>query len=139
MSGGAKDITLEAMQRMAEAELARLPARFLAAMDNIAILVEEWPDRQTMREMGLRDPLELLGLYRGCPLPEREANHAGQPPDVVHLYLRPILAFARDRGEPVEKTVRDTLIHEIGHYFGFSDEEMAAIEREAPRALAGRD
>ncbi len=124
-------ITLEAMRRMAEAELARLPAHFRAAMENVVILVDEWPDRETQRELRLNDSLELLGLYRGWPLPEREANHAGQPPDVVHLYLRPILAWAREHREPVEKTVRDTLIHEIGHYFGFSDEEMAAIEQGA--------
>ncbi|MDX8401082.1 MAG: metallopeptidase family protein [Mariprofundaceae bacterium] len=122
-------MTLDDLQRMAEAELARLPAHVLGAMTQIVIVVEEWPDAATLREMGIADPLDLLGLYRGWPLPEREANHAGQPPDVVHLYLRPILAYAEAHGEPVDKTVRDTLIHEIGHYFGFSDAAMAAIER----------
>jgi len=128
-------MTLAELQRLAEAELARLPAFIRQAMRQIVIFVEDWPDAATLREMGIENPRELLGLYRGWPLPEREANHAGQPPDAVYLYLQPILDYAHAHGEPVEQTVRETLIHEIGHYFGFTDAEMAAIER-APQENA---
>ncbi len=96
-------------------------------MHNIVILIEEEADAATLAELGIDDPRELLGLYRGWPLPEREATPGGCLPDTVHLYARAIEHYAHIHGEPLEQTVRETLIHEIGHYFGFSDAQMEAL------------
>jgi len=111
-----------------ESAIAELPTEFRAAVDNVAILVEEQADRPTQREMGLRHPLELLGLYRGRPLPFRGSYYAGAEPDQVFLYRRAILAYAESRGLEVADCVRNTLIHELGHYLGYDDEQLHRIE-----------
>jgi len=117
----------EVFQKLAEQAMAGLPARFLDAIDNVVVVTEEWPDAEVLEEMEA-GPTELMGLYQGWPLPERGASYGGALPDMIHLYRQPILAYCEETGETVEHCVRHVLIHEIGHYFGFSDEEMEAIE-----------
>lgn len=118
----------DAFQQLAEAAFASLPAQFLAAIDNVVVLTDDFPDAEVQREMQIHSPYDLLGLYQGWPLPERGSSYAGHPPDVIHLYREPILAYCREHGEEVAHCVRHVLIHEIGHYFGFSDREMEMIE-----------
>lgn len=120
---------MDQFQTIAEAALASLPRQFHDAIENVVICVEEEPDAETLTEMEAISPDELLGLYRGWPLPERGAGYSGQLPDTIHLYRRPILRYCDDTGEDAKHCIRHVLIHEIGHYFGFSDEEMEAIER----------
>jgi predicted Zn-dependent protease with MMP-like domain len=110
--------------------LDRLPARFAELMSNIAVQVEEAPDAATLRNLDL-DPRRdtLYGLYTGVPLDERGGWYGNVLPDVIALFRRPLLAASDDRGELVRQ-IQLTLLHEIGHHFGFSDEEMDAWEEE---------
>jgi len=116
-------------QALAEAAFATMPANFVEAIDNVVVLTDDYPDIDVQRDMQLESPLDLLGLYQGWPLPERGSSYGGHPPDVIHLYREPILAYCREHNENVTHCIRHVLIHEIGHYFGFSDAEMDAIER----------
>jgi len=123
-------------QLLAEQAYAQLPQRFVQAIDNVVVLTDDFPDAGVQREMGLESKsesesvYELLGLYQGWPLPERGSSYGGHPPDVIHLYRQPILQWCRENGEDVAHCIRHVLVHEIGHYFGFSDEEMERIEQD---------
>ena len=99
-------------------------------MSNIAIQVEEWPDRETLLDLGL-DPKRdtLYGLYTGVPLDERGGWYGNVLPDVIVLYRNPLLDDCRDRAKLVHE-IQLTLLHEIGHHFGFTEEEMDAWETE---------
>ncbi len=119
----------DSFQALAEAAYVALPGNFVAAIDNVVVLTDDYPDADVQQEMQTESPLDLLGLYQGWPLPERGSGYAGHPPDVIHLYRQPILAYCREHGEDVAHCIRHVLIHEIGHYFGFSDAEMEAIDR----------
>ncbi|RMG51498.1 MAG: metallopeptidase family protein [Gammaproteobacteria bacterium] len=121
----------ETFRRMAEEELNRLPAMFRLAMENVAIVTDDFPTVGTLHDLKAETPYDLLGLYQGWPLTERDGLMAsGELPDVIHLYRRPILSYAEEQGLDVRRVLRHVLIHEIGHYFGYSDEEMEAIEWE---------
>jgi len=119
----------DAFQALAEEAYAGLPEKFVAAIDNVVVLTDDYPAVEVQREMQATSPYELLGLYQGWPLPERGGSYGGHPPDVIHLYREPILAYCREHGEDVAHCIRHVLIHEIGHYFGFSDADMEGIER----------
>jgi len=99
-------------------------------MSNIAIQVEEWPDEETLLDLGL-DPRHdtLYGLYTGVPLDERGGWYGNVLPDLVLLYRQPLLDDCRTREELIHQ-IQLTLLHELGHHFGFTDEEMDAWERE---------
>ena len=126
---------LNDFQREAEKAVASLPDQFRNAMENVVICVEEEADPDTMMEMDARSSNELLGLYQGWPLPERGVSYSGHLPDNIHLYRKAILSFCDETGESPEDCVRHVLIHEIGHYFGFSDEDMLAIEAQAEEEI----
>ena len=115
-------------QAMAEAAYASLPGHFVQAIENVVIFTDDFPSAQVMEQMQAESPYDLLGLYQGWPLPDRGSAYGGQTPDVIHLYRKPILAFCKERGETVSHCIRHVLVHEIGHYFGFSDQEMEAAE-----------
>lgn len=117
-------------EKVMETAIANLPDTFRERLDNIAFLVEDWPDDETCREMELESKYDLLGLYRGWPLTERGTEYAGVLPDTVYLYRKPILDWCRAYDEPVADCIVDTVIHEIGHYYGLSDAEMERIEAE---------
>ncbi|MDX8391355.1 MAG: metallopeptidase family protein [Mariprofundaceae bacterium] len=122
------NIDADEFQFMAERAYAILPQKFIAAIENVVVLTSDFPDDDVLHDMQISSNYDLLGLYQGWPLPERGSDYAGHPPDVIHLYRQPILAMCKESGEDVEHCVRHVLIHEIGHYFGFSDAEMEAIE-----------
>ena len=124
-------MNINEFQFEAEQTMAMLPAQFRDAMENVVICVEEEADDATLAEMQAESSGELLGLYRGWPLPERGASYAGHLPDTIHLYRKPIMQFCDETGEEPGHCIRHVLIHEIGHYFGFSDEAMERIEKEA--------
>lgn len=111
-----------------ETAIAELPAEFRAAVDNVAILVEDRPDEAVRAEMELADPFDLLGLYRGLPLPERGGSYAGAEPDQVFLYRESILDYAYHHRLAVAACIRNTLIHELGHYLGYDDDQLERIE-----------
>jgi predicted Zn-dependent protease with MMP-like domain len=123
--------TLEEMAEIAEEALAAIPADFLRHARNVAIGVEDFADEQTLAEMEIDNPYDLTGLYTGVPLTQQSVSDPRPMPEMIYLYRQPILAEWCDTGEDLTRLVRHVLIHEIGHHFGFSDEEMDAIEAEA--------
>ena len=117
------------MQAMAEAALRQLPSAFAERLGDILLLVEDWPDEDTLAELGIDNPYELTGVYEGLPLTERSIEHSGTLPDRVRLFRRPILDEWAERGdEALEHLVAHVVVHEIGHHFGLSDEDMHALE-----------
>lgn len=119
---------LDAIARQACAELPDELARFVS---QVVIHVEEFPDEDVEREMGLESPFDLLGLYQGVALTEKSVHHVTQQPDMIFLYRRPILDYWCESGEDLTHLVRHVIIHEIGHHFGLSDEDMERIENSA--------
>ena len=111
-----------AFERLVEEALDGLPPQFAELLENVAVVVEEEPDPQVLAEMGMDDEEELMGLYLGVPLTARDSQYQALP-DRVAIYRGPVLRCCGSRREVVRE-VRDTVIHELGHYFGLEDEEM---------------
>ncbi len=107
--------------------LASVPRRFRKAMHNVVILVEDEPAPQLLAEMDIEPPDTLLGLYQGTPLTERSWGHGNTLPDRVLLFQGPHERAAEDEDDLVV-AIGETLIHEIGHYFGMSEEQIEEIE-----------
>jgi len=120
--------SLDEIARIGEAALAAVPAPLRAHVADVVIRVDDFPDEDTEREMELESPFDLLGLYHGVSLHERSVLDSGGTPDMIFLYRRPLLEYWAETGETLEDIVRNVLIHEIGHHFGFSDDDMHAIE-----------
>ena len=99
--------------------------------DDVVIRVEDFPDDETLEEMECESPFDLLGLYRGVDLTKKSVLDAPQDLDMIYLYRRPILDYWCETGEDLTHVVRHVLIHEIGHHFGLSDDDMDRIEAEA--------
>jgi predicted Zn-dependent protease with MMP-like domain len=129
----------DTFQASAEQAFNALPARFRQAMHHVVIVTDEFADAGLLREMGIDSPYDLLGLYQGRSQGGYGISESGELPDMIHLYRQPILAAARAEAQPPEHLLIDVLIHEIGHYFGFSDAEMAVIERQRAEAAQGED
>ena len=104
-----------------------IPKRFRREMKNLALVVEEEPSPDLLRDMEIEPPDSLYGLYQGTPLPERSWGHGNALPDSITLFQRPIEEDCDDEDE-VRAAIGETLIHEVGHYFGLSEEEIEAIE-----------
>lgn len=113
---------------MAEYAFENLPDAFRARLGNLVIQVLDYADRETLDQMGIADPMGLLGLYHGVDLTRQSTADFGRPPDMVFLYRKPIIAFARAEGVPLGAAINNVLVHEIGHHFGLSDAEMHALE-----------
>jgi predicted Zn-dependent protease with MMP-like domain len=120
--------SLAEMEILAERALATIPSRLRRHLRGLTIRVTEFPDRETQRAMRLSSPYSILGLYRGVALPQKGWSYFQPHLDMIFLYRQPILAYAQASGEDLYRLVRHVLIHEIGHHFGFSDEDMARIE-----------
>lgn len=103
--------------------LGELPEEFQNKMENVEVIVEDFPDQETMDSLGIQSKWGLLGLYVGVPISHRSVFSANVLPERIYLYRRPIL---RVSGAPyyVVETIREVLLHEIGHHFGFNDEEL---------------
>jgi len=115
-------------ERLLERIIAGIPREFLARVENLSFQVEDWADDETLDEVGFDDPRDLLGYYRGWPLPERTHEYSSLP-DVITIYQGAVENFREESGEPLTKIIRETIVHELAHYFGFSEEEMDEIER----------
>ena len=114
-------------ERLVAEALASIPRRFKKAMQNIAIVVEDEPSAELLEEMAIEPPDTLLGLYQGIPLTERGWGHGNALPDRVLLFQGPHERDADDEDDLVV-AIGETLIHEIGHYFGMSEEQIEEIE-----------
>ncbi len=122
---------LAEMEAMARAALKTIPERLRRHVRGVVIRVEEFPDAETEREMGLESPFDILGLYRGVSLDRKSVSDTPADVDMIFLYRRPILDYWCETGEDLTHVIRHVLIHEIGHHFGLSDEDMERIEKEA--------
>jgi predicted Zn-dependent protease with MMP-like domain len=124
--------SLAEMERLAEDAFARLPDGFRRLCEGVVIRVENFPDDETLREMGCESEFDLLGLFRGIGLAQASAiRETGQFPNMVWLYRRPLLDYWAEHEETLGHLVTHVLVHEIGHHFGLSDEDMEAIEAAA--------
>ena len=120
-------LTREAFTRLVEEALTEIPRRFREAMTNVAVVVEDEPSPQVLAELEMEPGESLFGLYQGTPLPERSWTHGNALPDRISIYQRPIEEAAEDH-EDIIVCVAETVIHEFGHYFGLSEDEIEAIE-----------
>ena len=116
-------------EALVERALRTLPRRFKEKIANVAIVVEDWADDETLRELEIEPPDTLYGLYRGIDLTHRDTSYGNVLPDTIHIYQGPIEEDCADPEEMAE-LVRDTVIHEIGHYFGLDDDTMEGIEQD---------
>src|ERR687893_502832 len=124
--------TLAEMEALAHDAFARLPEAFRRLCDGVVIRVDDFPDDETLREMGCESEFDLLGLFRGIGLAQGTATlQTGQFPNMIWLYRRPILDYWAEHDETLGHLVTHVLIHEIGHHFGLSDADMEAIEARA--------
>lgn len=120
-------MTRRQFEALVEKAMRRLPKTFKERIKNVAVVVEDWADDATLAEMGIEPPDTLYGLYRGIDLTHRDSGYGNVLPDTVTIYQGPIEEDCADEEEMAE-LVRETVIHEIGHYFGLDDETMHRIE-----------
>jgi predicted Zn-dependent protease with MMP-like domain len=120
-------MTREKFEKLVVEAMALIPKRFRLEMKNIAVVVEDEPSAELLDEMEIEPPDSLYGLYQGTPLPERTWGYGNTLPDRVTLFRMPIEEDSEDDDE-VRAVIGETLIHEVGHYFGLSEEEIEEIE-----------
>ena len=120
-------MTRAQFEALVERALRGLPRKFREKIKNIAVVVEDWSDAATRAEVGIEPPDTLYGLYRGIDLTRRDTAYGNVLPDVVTIYQGPIEEDAEDE-EDMAEIVRETVVHELGHYFGLDDETMHRLE-----------
>ncbi len=121
---------IDDITRYAEAALNGLPQPFRDLSSDLILHVVDWPEPAVLSDLGITDRLELTGLYDGIPMTEKSNAEPSPFPDAVWLFAQPILAEWRDRKEDtLEELVHHIVIHEIAHHFGWTDEEIATIDR----------
>jgi predicted Zn-dependent protease with MMP-like domain len=123
--------TPEHIEAIARRTLDRLPPPFSDSLGDIVLLVEEVADPDTARSVGLRNPMQLSGLYEGISLNHQSVSHSGVLPERITLYRRPIIAEWQSTRVSLDQLVSHIVIHEVGHHFGFSDDDMHALEDSA--------
>lgn len=115
---------------LTQAALDALPAPFRDAAQQVALRITDWPGEDMLAEFGISDPLELTGLYEGIPLTEKSVFDQPSAPDTIWLFRQPILAEWRERGDvTLAALVAHVLVHELAHHFGWSDADIAHIDR----------
>ena len=120
-------MTRRQFEALVDSALRKLPRPFRDKLANIAVVVEDWADEQTLDEMGIEPPDTLYGLYRGVDITRRDSSYGNVLPDTIHIYQGPIEEDCED-AEEMADLVLDVVIHEVGHYFGLDDETMDGIE-----------
>ncbi len=118
------------IEALANHALATIPQHLARHVRDVVIQVVDFPDRETMAEMSLGSPFDILGLYRGVSLERKSIGDTPSDLDMIFLYRRPLLRHWIESEEPLWRLVRNVVIHECGHHFGLSDEKMARIEGE---------
>jgi len=116
---------------MAADAYTRLPKQFRALCEDLVIRVNDFPSDEVLDAMRLDSAYDLLGLFQGVGLPFRSEAVSGQMPNMIWLYRRPILAYWAEHDDSLGAIITHVLVHEIGHHFGLSDDDMAAIEAQA--------
>jgi predicted Zn-dependent protease with MMP-like domain len=120
--------SLAELEVLAETAFSRLPQKFRALCEGLVIRVEDFPTDEVLDELGAQTEFDLLGLFQGVGLPFRSDSAPVQMPNMIWLYRRPILDYWAEHEETLGAIVQHVLVHEIGHHFGLSDADMAAIE-----------
>ena len=118
------------IEAIARRTLDRLPSPFAESLDDVVLLIEEVASPDTARSVGLNHPMQLSGLYQGIPLNQQSVLQSGTLPERITLYRRPILAEWQSTRFSLEQLVSHIVIHEVGHHFGFSDDDIHALEDE---------
>jgi predicted Zn-dependent protease with MMP-like domain len=119
------------IERLAEAAIAGMPEGFRRHLEGVVLRVDDFAEEAVLDELGIEDPFDLSGLYSGRPIGEQSSMLSGKLPAMIHLYRRPLLDEWAETGVSLEELVTHVIVHEVGHHFGFSDEDMHAIEDEA--------
>lgn len=122
--------SLEDIASMAQRALASIPPALARHVHEVAVMVEDQADEETLDELDIESAWELTGLYRGTPLTERSLSDAARPPDMIFLFREPILLEWIETGEDLYRLVRSVVVHEVAHHFGFSDAAITAIEQD---------
>lgn len=121
--------TLAFMEQLAHEAVSTLPAPFREPATLVRLRVEDFPEEEMLEELDLNDAFELTGLYDGIPLPEKSVSDQPTRPDVIWLFRRPILDEWAERGNvSIGEMVAHVVIHELAHHFGWSDDDIAAID-----------
>lgn len=119
------------MNAMALRVIARLPLQFRDQLRDVVVRIEEFAEPEQLEAVGMDNRWQLSGLYQGVPLPEKSVWAATDMPPVISLFRQPLLREWRETGADWEALIRHVVIHEAGHHFGFSDDDMHALEDEA--------
>ena len=126
--------SLDEFEALAKAALEGLPEPFRSLVKDVVCLVAEFPEEEVLDDLGMEDPFELMGLFTGVGMAQDGAvPDSGQLPNQIYLYRRPILDYWAENEETLGDLVTHVLVHEMGHHFGFDDDDMEAIEEEAER------
>jgi len=119
------------IEAIARRTLAALPDAFRRHLGEIVLIVEDFADDETLKALDIESPFDLTGVYHGRPIGEKSSMESGAVPDRIHLYRRAILDEWIEDGEDLTTLVRHIVIHEVGHHFGLSDDDMHRLEDEA--------
>jgi predicted Zn-dependent protease with MMP-like domain len=120
---------LHEIDQLARAALTRIGQPFASHLASVRLVVEDFADEETLADLGIEDPFELTGVYEGLPVGVRSIDHSGTMPDRIRLFRRPILdEWAENGNVTLEQLVAHVLVHEVGHHFGLSDDDMHALE-----------
>lgn len=114
-------------EKLVEEAFAQLPKKFKKYIENLAIIVEESPPREVYRQTGSSPYSTILGLYHGVPFKHRGPYYGNLPPDVIFIYQKPIQELCHSE-EAIRQKIKEVVLHEVGHYFGLSDEDLREIE-----------
>ena len=124
--------SLDEFEALALAALDGLPEPFRELTHDVICVVAEFPEEEVLDDLGIDDPFELMGLFTGVGMAQDgAAPQTGQLPNTIHLYRRPILDYWAEHEEALGTIVTHVLVHEMGHHFGFDDDDMEAIEAAA--------
>ena len=123
--------SLEDFERLAAEAWERLPEHFRQLCSDVIVRIDDFATDEVLQELGIESPFDLMGLYQGVSLDKRSFSDLPRQPDMVFLYRRAILDYWADSDDTLGDIVTHVLVHEIGHHFGFSDEDMERIEASA--------
>ena len=132
-------MTRDRFERLVAEALDDIPPPFRQRMENLAVVVEDEPSAELLDELEIEPPDTVLGLYQGVPLTERQWGHGNSLPDRITLFQRTIEEECEDDEDEIVVAIGETLIHELGHYFGLSEDEIMDIEERYWRGEAGDD
>ncbi len=125
--------SVQVFERLAQQTILSLPAHFREQLCDVVVKIEEFASSRQLEAVGVESKWNLSGLYEGRPLPDHTIWESGRMPPVISLFRQPLLAEMYQTGVGLEELVRHVVIHEAGHHFGFSDNEMHALERQVDK------